>query len=74
MLFYSSKSPENKYFAQKYYAVKLFLTLILQIRMLEWFLEDHVTLKTEVVAVENSAGINYILKPTKKENIYSNLK
>ncbi len=37
--------------------------------MLEWFLEDHVTLKTEVVAVENSAGINYIFKRTEKENI-----
>ncbi len=36
-----------------------------QISILEWFLKDHVTLKTGVIAAENVAlitGINYIFK------------
>ncbi len=37
-----------------------------QISILEWFLKNHVTLKTKVMAAENSAlsnkGINSILK------------
>ncbi len=37
--------------------------------ILEWFLKDHVTLKTGVMAAE----INYILKYIKTENSYFKL-
>ncbi len=56
----------------KYIKKNMFLTLIIkrkfleqQISILEWFLKDHVTLKTEVMAANFSfaiTGINYILK------------
>ncbi len=44
-----------------------------QISILEWFLKDHVTLKTGVIDAENSAlitGINYILKYIQIESSY----
>ncbi len=54
-------------------AAQLFPTLIINqhIDKSEWFLKDHVTLKTGVMANENLAlqtGINYILKYNKIEN------
>jgi len=42
-----------------------------QISMLEWFLKDHVTLKTGVMMLKIQlciTGINYILKYVKIEN------
>ncbi len=45
-----------------------------KISILEWFLKDHLTVKTEVWAIENPAfaitGINNILKYIKIENSY----
>ncbi len=47
-----------------------------QISILEWFLKDHVTLKTEVMMLKIQlciTGINYILKYIKIENSYFKL-
>ncbi len=44
-----------------------------QFSLLEWFLKDHVTLKTEVMMLKIQlyiTGINYILKYIQIENSY----
>ncbi len=44
-----------------------------QISILEWFLKDHVTLKTGVMTLKIQiyvTGINYILKYSQIENSY----
>ncbi len=55
--FYSSKNPEKKKFSQKSSTVfnidnnkETFLEL--QISILEWFLKDHVTLKTGMLLLK----------------------
>jgi len=57
--FYSSKNSEKKrknplWFTQKYKAAQLFTTLIILINVswAEWFLKDHVTLKTGVMIMK----------------------
>ncbi len=71
--FYSSKNPRKKnvaWFPQKYEAARLFLRMIIIRNVswaanqhIEWFLKDHVTLKTGVMMLKIQlyiTGINYI--------------
>ncbi len=60
--FYSLKNPEKNVsqFPQKILSSTTFSTLIVtkmflehEIDILEWFVKDHVTLQTEVMAAEN---------------------
>ncbi len=54
--FYSSKNPENNFTIDEMF-------LEYQISILEWFLKDHMTLKTGVMADGFAiTKINYILK------------
>ncbi len=69
---FKSKNPENNvsFFPEK----KNFLEQ--QIIILEWFLKDHVTLKTGVMMLKIQlciTGINYILKYIQIENSYFKL-
>ncbi len=67
--FYSSKNPEKKY-----HGLHQNMT---QHNCFEWFLKDHVTLKTGLLMLKIQlyiTGINYILKYITIENSYITLK
>ncbi len=73
---YSSTNPGEKkiyQFQQKYEAVQLHEQ---QISILEWFLKNHVILKTGVMMLKIqlcNQRLNYILKYIKIENSYFKL-
>ncbi len=59
---YSSRILKKVLFSKKYYAaIIIYIKLLLEqrISILEWFLKDHVTLKTGVM-MHCKTGINYI--------------